>query len=69
MCSRRSRCTAWTAPWGCATRKVGWFSFLGGVTGYTTGMLMIWWMNAVDYPLIVGGKPMFSPFRGLPAVL
>ena len=23
---------------------------------------MIWWMNAVDYPVIIGGKPMFSPF-------
>ena len=46
--------------------RVGWFSFLGGVTGYATGMLMIWWMNAQDYPLIVGGKPMFSPFSAFP---
>ena len=28
-----------------------------GVTGYTTGMIMIWWMNAVDYPIAIGGKP------------
>ena len=27
---------------GLKNSKVGWFSFLGGVTGYTTGMLMIW---------------------------
>ena len=46
--------------------KVGWFSFIGGVTGYTTGMLMIWWMNAVDYPIIIGGKPMFSPYSAFP---
>ena len=45
---------------------VGWFSFIGGVTGYTTGMLIIWWMNAVDYPIIIGGKPMFSPFAAFP---
>jgi hypothetical protein len=45
---------------------VGWFSFLGGVTGYTSGMLMIWWMNAVDYPILIGGKPMFSPFGAFP---
>ena len=32
---------------GLKNSKVGWFSFLGGVTGYTTGMVMIWWMNAV----------------------
>ena len=33
------------------------FSLLGGITGFTTGMLMIWYMNGFDYPLIVGGKP------------
>jgi hypothetical protein len=32
------------------------------VLGYTTGMRLIWWMNAIDYPIIIGGKPMFSPF-------
>ncbi|MBU6401566.1 MAG: DUF3341 domain-containing protein [Verrucomicrobia bacterium] len=46
--------------------KVGWFSFIGGVTGYTCGMLMIWYMNAHDYPIVVGGKPMFSPFYSFP---
>ena len=51
---------------GLKNSKVGWFSFLGGVTGYTTGMLMIWWMNAVDYRLVVGGKPMFSPYAAFP---
>ena len=51
---------------GLKTSKVGWFSFLGGVTGYTTGMVMIWWMNAVDYRIVVGGKPMFSPYGAFP---
>ena len=51
---------------GLKNSKVGWFSFLGGVTGYTTGMLMIWFMNAFDYPIIVGGKPMFSPHGAFP---
>src|SRR5882672_3835148 len=51
---------------GLKNSKVGWFSFLGGVTGYTCGMLMIWWMNAVDYPILIGGKPMFSPFSAFP---
>lgn len=45
---------------------VGWFSFIGGVAGYTTGMLMIWWMNAYDYPILIGGKPMFSPYSAFP---
>jgi hypothetical protein len=51
---------------GLKNSKVGWFSFIGGVIGYTTGMLMIWWMNAVDYRLVVGGKPMFSPYSAFP---
>src|SRR5438034_9656693 len=51
---------------GLKNSKVGWFAFLGGVTGYTCGMLMIWFMNAVDYPLVVGGKPMFSPYSAFP---
>lgn len=51
---------------GLRNSKVGWFAFLGGVTGYTCGMLMIWWMNASDYPIVVGGKPMFSPFGAFP---
>lgn len=51
---------------GLKNSKVGWFSFIGGVTGYTTGMLMIWWMNAVDYKIVIGGKPMFSPFGAFP---
>jgi hypothetical protein len=51
---------------GIKNSKVGWFSFLGGVTGYTCGMLMIWWMNASDYRIIIGGKPMFSPFGAFP---
>src|SRR5215470_9444813 len=51
---------------GLKNSKVGWFAFLGGVTGYTSGMLMIWFMNALDYPIVVGGKPMFSPFGAFP---
>jgi hypothetical protein len=51
---------------GIKNSKVGWFSFIGGVTGYTTGMLMIWFVNAVDYPIVIGGKPMFSPFAAFP---
>ena len=51
---------------GMKNSQVGWFAFIGGVTGYTLGMLMIWWMNAYNYPIVVGGKPMFSPFSAFP---
>ena len=47
---------------GMRNSRVGWFSFLGGATGYCSGMLMVWYMNAYDYPILIGGKPMFSPF-------
>jgi hypothetical protein len=51
---------------GLKNSKVGWFAFLGGTTGYACGMLMIWFMNALNYPIVVGGKPMFSPFAAFP---
>jgi len=34
-----------------------------GMTGLLLALLMQWWMNAVDYPLVISGKPLF----GLPA--
>ena len=54
------------AAMGLKSSPVGWFTFLGGVSGYTTGMLMIWYMNGFDYKLVVGGKPLFSPFYSFP---
>ena len=36
---------------------------VGGLTGLGLATLMQWWMNAVDYPFIISGKPLF----GLPA--
>jgi hypothetical protein len=51
---------------GLKNSPVGYFSFCCGVIGFTTGMVMIWWMNAVDYPILIGGKPMFSPFGAFP---
>lgn len=41
-------------------------SLVGGIIGFTTGMLMIWWTGGYDYPLIVGGKPLFSPMFAFP---
>lgn len=41
-------------------------SLVGGIIGFTTGMTMIWWTGQYDYPLIVGGKPLFSPMFAFP---
>jgi hypothetical protein len=46
--------------------KVPVFTFLGGITGFTIGTFIVWYMNAYDYPLIVGGKPFFSPVFPFP---
>jgi hypothetical protein len=54
------------AAMGLRGSRVGWFAFLGGVIGFSTGMLMIWFMNAFDYALVVGGKPLFSPVSAFP---
>ena len=41
-------------------------SLSGGITGFCTGMSMIWYTNGFDYKLIVGGKPFFSPLFAFP---
>jgi hypothetical protein len=46
--------------------RVGWFAFVGGAIGFCSGMLMIWFMNGFDFPLVVGGKPLFSPVFAFP---
>jgi hypothetical protein len=51
---------------GLKKSPVGWFTFVGGMTGFTTGMTMIWFMNKFDYPLVVGGKPLFTPLYAFP---
>jgi hypothetical protein len=51
---------------GVRRSKVPRFSLVGGIIGFFTGMSMIWFMNAYDYPLIVGGKPYFSPLFAFP---
>ena len=51
---------------GLRRSRVQRFTLLGGIAGFTTGMLMIWFMNEFDYPLIVGGKPLFSPMFAFP---
>ncbi len=40
--------------------------FGAAVTGAGLAMLMQWWMNAVDYPIIISGKPLFSIPANIP---
>jgi hypothetical protein len=54
------------AAMGVRRSKVPRFSLVGGITGFCTGMSFIWWANAYEYPLVVGGKPYFSPMFAFP---
>jgi hypothetical protein len=54
------------AAMGVRRSHVPRFSLAGGITGFCTGMTLIWWANAYEYPLVVGGKPYFSPMFAFP---
>jgi mono/diheme cytochrome c family protein len=40
--------------------KLGYLSLVVGLSGALAALLTMYWMSAVDYPIIVGGKPLFS---------
>jgi hypothetical protein len=46
--------------------KVPVFTFIGGISGFTLGTFIVWFMNAYNYPLIIGGQPFFSPVFPFP---
>ena len=48
---------------GIKTTRLPFLVLAAGVVGAISGLLMQWWMNAVDYPIIISGKP----FNSLPA--
>ena len=51
---------------GVGRSRVPRISLAGGITGFCTGMSMIWYMDKFDYALTVGGKPFFSPLFAFP---
>ena len=49
---------------------VGWVSLAMGAGAFASVAGLIWFCNAFDYPLIVGGKPMFSaPMTFVPSYI
>jgi hypothetical protein len=48
---------------GIQTTRLPYVVLAAAIIGTTSGLLMQWWMNAIDYPLIISGKP----FNSLPA--
>jgi hypothetical protein len=45
---------------GLPDSKLGILVFPIALTGTSLAFLMMWWMNGVDYPIIIGGKPPYS---------
>jgi len=43
-----------------------WIVLCGGLFGLSAALWMQWWMNAVDYPYLISGKPFFSLPANIP---
>ena len=55
---------------GLKNSRVGAFSLLFGAGAFLGTMGMIWFMNDFDYPILIGGKPMFStPMSVVPSYI
>lgn len=39
---------------------IGAVCLAAGFFGAAVAMLLQWWTNAIDYPIVIGGKPLFS---------
>jgi hypothetical protein len=42
---------------GLSDSKLGWIVLCCGMSGTFLAWLMMFWMNGVDYPIVIGGKP------------
>lgn len=45
---------------GLKASRLPWLVLVFGLTGAGLAMLLQWWVAAVEYPLIIAGKPYFS---------
>jgi Protein of unknown function (DUF3341) len=50
---------------GLKDTRLAWVVLGGGIVGAGSGLLLQWWTNAVDYPFVISGKPLF----GVPAAI
>jgi hypothetical protein len=47
---------------------IPWVTFVFGFAGCSFGVWFTWWTSAVDWPIIVGGKPMWSLAAFIPVI-
>jgi hypothetical protein len=45
-----------------------WLVLLAGIGGGLAGLVGAWWTNAIDYPFLISGKPLFSLPANIPVV-
>jgi hypothetical protein len=46
--------------------KIGWIVVCGALAGITTAQVLIYYVGKIDYPLIIGGKPLFDFTYSIP---
>ncbi len=46
--------------------KIGWIVVCGALAGITTAQVLIYYVGEIDYPLIIGGKPLFDFTYSIP---
>jgi mono/diheme cytochrome c family protein len=53
---------------GIRSTALPWLVLAAGIAGGVGALLLQWWTNAVDYPLNISGKPLFSLPANIPVI-
>jgi hypothetical protein len=51
---------------GIPQSRLGWMVIWCSAAGAATALLLIWWVGAINYPLVIGGKPLFDFSYSIP---
>jgi hypothetical protein len=51
---------------GVPPSKLGWIVIWFAALGAATALLLIWYVGAINYPLVIGGKPLFDFSYSIP---
>ena len=51
---------------GIRSSRLPWLVLVAGIVGGVAAIALQWWTNAVDYPFLISGKPLFSLPANIP---
>jgi hypothetical protein len=51
---------------GMGRSKLGYICITAGALGVLTAVTLQWWVGSINYPLIIGGKPLFAIWPSIP---